>query len=194
MMWRVNNGARNNEPESGVNRDYKRLAEPSGIVPWLVKSGLENRGDRETGRRRWGTVCRTWLFRSVDPIRRVVTCLVRGHVPPERHAGGPDSANGNNNRACVSRVNTAELASEACLTVSTHAVLDYMCRETGNMRKSQEAAADGTRSSPGTFANDPLRPRPLIQIPEEDEGCANRMRTDRIDGRIFAVSLEPDSR
>ncbi|KAK2899735.1 hypothetical protein Q8A73_012864 [Channa argus] len=54
-----------------------------------VWAAQENRGEnRKTGRRRWGTVCRTWLFRSVDPIRRVVTCLVRGHVPPERHAGG----------------------------------------------------------------------------------------------------------
>lgn len=48
----------------------------------------EQRKNKEAGRRRWGTVCRTWLFRSVDPIRRVVTCLVWGHVPPECREGG----------------------------------------------------------------------------------------------------------
>ncbi|KAK5875944.1 hypothetical protein CesoFtcFv8_026968 [Champsocephalus esox] len=69
--------------------------QPQRPMAGQVWAALKNRGNRETGRRRWGTVCRTWLFRSVDPIRRVVTCLVRGYVPPERHAGGPDSANGN---------------------------------------------------------------------------------------------------
>ncbi|KAI4808678.1 hypothetical protein KUCAC02_000726, partial [Chaenocephalus aceratus] len=106
---------------------------PQRPMAGQVWAALENRGNRETGRRRWGTVCRTWLFRSVDPIRRVVTCLVRGYVPPERHAGGAGL------REWEHRVNTAELASEAFLTVSTYAVLDYMCRETGNMRKSQVA-------------------------------------------------------
>ncbi|KAK5848448.1 hypothetical protein PBY51_006061 [Eleginops maclovinus] len=64
------------------------LLPPQRPMAGQVWAARENRGNRETGRRGWGTVCRTWLFRSVDPIRRVVTCLVRGHVPPECHAGG----------------------------------------------------------------------------------------------------------
>lgn len=61
-------------------------------VPHRHPHGWSRAGEqgksRKTGRWRWGTVCRTWLFRSVDPIRRAVTCFVRGHVPPERHKGG----------------------------------------------------------------------------------------------------------
>lgn len=49
-------------------------------------------------------------------------------------------------------------------------------------------AVDGTRRDPGTCAT-PAPARPLIQIREEAEGHANRMRTDCIDGRIFVHLL-----
>lgn len=47
---------------------------------------------------------------------------------------------------------------------------------------------DGTRRDPSTCAT-PAPARPLIQIREEAEGHANRMRTDCIDGRIFVHLL-----
>lgn len=93
---------------------------PSLNVPWLVKSGLLGRtggggvGCRKTGWQRWGTVCRTWLFRSVDPIRRVVTCLVRGHVPPERRAGGLDSAKGKSVYNCLIWSHSVCIPGAAC--------------------------------------------------------------------------------